>query len=252
MEESVKKKRRSKIQRSLSNIDKIIQQTYMQKKLLNVLQSSNGNTLCFNNLQKRSEQKLQEAAKQVAESVQEKVPGILRDRVVVTMDDYAKYASAQGGKEACNFELPIILKGLHEIYPFPDMKDQTPLNVRSLYEFLHFLSLGQHAPELDEGAMTVLREAYMELMDEVNSVPIEIVTQLADVINNPQPRQESVNNVDQTKLQLLPDFTDLGFNLFQMPPDMLLQFKDIKSAPSLNRQQQKDNPEISDQKSPEG
>ncbi|XP_055689395.1 uncharacterized protein LOC129793417 [Lutzomyia longipalpis] len=227
MEKKEKKRRRARVQRSLSDVEKILDQRYMQKKLLHVLQSTNCSKTCFNDLKKRSAEKFKEASTVVAKNVQEKVVEVTKSPIVAILDAYAKRATAEAGKEACNFELPIILKGLHEIYPLPEMQEQTPLDVRNLYLYLHYLSMGRPPPQLDEGSHVVLREAYEELIEEVNSdASTEIVQQLADMIKNSQSVEKAPSEEDQEKVQKMPDFSDLGFNFFKLPPEMLLKSKD--------------------------
>ncbi|GAB0098255.1 hypothetical protein DMENIID0001_139700 [Sergentomyia squamirostris] len=228
-----KKARSSRIKRNLSNVKEILKTPYIQKLVLERLQSTNLHPQCLEDIRSMRGMNIEQAVETIARNVQEQVPNVARDYMVTTMDNIAQFVTSRGAKTNCNFELPIILKGLHQIYPLPEMQDQTPFDVRNLYQFLYFLSLGQPAPSLDEGLLMILREAYDELMQEVwTDASVKKIAELENLMKDftsqgceGEPDENSDVKPGQHIIQPTPDLMDPSLNLLQIPPELLITLK---------------------------
>ncbi|XP_059609351.1 uncharacterized protein LOC132256810 [Phlebotomus argentipes] len=224
----MKQPRQNRIRKTLTGCDEILNTKYLRKQLYTRLLSSNCSKDCLKNIRDtKTSSQLANAVTEMSKYVQEKLPEIIKDPLLTSMDTYAKLASAENGKNLSNFELSIILKGIHEIYPLPEMQDQTSLNVRNLYLFLHNLSMGQPASALEESSLIVLREAFNELMEEVNSEESnERLKQLQELMKNRRQLEPEGNDDAQHLLQNELNLRDSSLNLFQMPPEVLEGMKD--------------------------
>lgn len=156
----MKKTRRRRIQKSLSNIDELVSTRYLRNEIYKRLEGTNCDKELTKEFSRKKITDFEGVVTKLAKNVQKSVPDILHDPVLDSMDAFAKLATERDGKKVSNFELAIVLKGLHEIYPLPEMQDQTPLDVRALYQFLHHLSMGQPPVAIGESSILVLREAF--------------------------------------------------------------------------------------------